>query len=537
MKSVVHDPRMRHESKRGGRPRKGSVEPAGMWPSGSPLFRFRLRLGDGTKSQRYDVPEGLDLSEARKYVAGLQAQENANGGLLARKRIAARDAAASARAPHECETADAWFTRYLVTKRCGATYLRIAEVQWKKWIAPIIGHKAVRDLTRDDLEDVRDKLDRAVDDRKLRPATARSVWGHLTAAMKAAYAAKDRSLRVHLAPLHVGILPPQRGASRARQWLYPREWLAFITHEPTPLAFRRACALALFSGLRPSELAAVTLADIDREAGVIHVTKALEKRTKNSDPVVKPTKTEENRSVPIHPALRPLLEALDGEDSDPVVETDITHEKTAAWFRSALAAAGVTRTALFTSTETTEKVDFRSLRDTYATWGAIEGWPLQVIQRRLGHRTPTVTAKYCKAAEVVDVASIGPTFPPLPPEVWPSVRPTKQETPGKRRGFLVARVGFEGTMHASDSTGSPEVAGLPDPKSADGSRSSPEGERFGPAFGPTDDAETVLARALDRASAAGRFDVVAQLADELKARRLATSPNVVDLETARKRSR
>lgn len=74
-----------------------------------------------------------------------------------------------------------------------------------------------------------------------------------------------------------------------------------------------------------------------------------------------------------------------------MTEIDITHEKTARWFREALLAAGVTRAALHTSTETTEACDFRSLRDTFATWGALEGWPLQVIQRRLGHRQSSVS--------------------------------------------------------------------------------------------------------------------------------------------------
>ena len=45
-----------------------------------------------------------------------------------------------------------------------------------------------------------------------------------------------------------------------------------------------------------------------------------------------------------------------------------------------------------------------------------------------------------------------------------------------------------------------------------------------------DQVEAALARALDRASEAGRFDVVAQLARELEARRLARLPNVVPLE-------
>jgi hypothetical protein len=51
------------------------------------------------------------------------------------------------------------------------------------------------------------------------------------------------------------------------------------------------------------------------------------------------------------------------------------------------------------------------------------------------------------------------------------------------------------------------------------------------------DIEGALARALDAAAAAGRFDVVAQLARELEARRLAHSPNVVRLDDGRERKR
>jgi hypothetical protein len=46
----------------------------------------------------------------------------------------------------------------------------------------------------------------------------------------------------------------------------------------------------------------------------------------------------------------------------------------------------------------------------------------------------------------------------------------------------------------------------------------------------TDQVEAALARSLDRASEAGRFDVVAQLARELEARRLARLTNVVALD-------
>jgi hypothetical protein len=51
----------------------------------------------------------------------------------------------------------------------------------------------------------------------------------------------------------------------------------------------------------------------------------------------------------------------------------------------------------------------------------------------------------------------------------------------------------------------------------------------GPGIGPTDPVEVALAGALTKAAEAGRFHIVAQLARELEARRLAREPNVVVL--------
>lgn len=49
----------------------------------------------------------------------------------------------------------------------------------------------------------------------------------------------------------------------------------------------------------------------------------------------------------------------------------------------------------------------------------------------------------------------------------------------------------------------------------------------------TDAVEEALAAALTAAATAGRFDVVAQLARELEARRLARSGNVIELSSRR----
>ena len=58
-----------------------------------------------------------------------------------------------------------------------------------------------------------------------------------------------------------------------------------------------------------------------------------------------------------------------------------------------------------------------------------------------------------------------------------------------------------------------------------------------PPAGAEADVEKALAEALTAAVAAGRFDVVAQLAKELEARRLDRPGNVVSIDTAKRSGR
>lgn len=100
---------------------------------------------------------------------------------------------------------------------------------------------------------------------------------------------------------------------------------------------------------------------------------------------------------------------------------------------------------------------------------------------------------------------------------------------------MVVRVGFEakqardvdGVSEGYDASSAPKEPDAP-PKHVDPVPS-------GPASGPEDPVEGALARALDAAASGGRFDVVAQLARELEARRLARSGNVVAFAEGRRK--
>lgn len=517
------------ESRKGGRKRRGTLEPAGTHADGSPRFRFRLRLADGTKSERLNVPHGLNEEQARAHVAGWQADEDARGVLLADKQERARKAAAERQEPHDLETANDWFARYLKTKECGETHRRISSGVWTKWIAPVIGMKAMRSLTRDDVEDVRDKLDAAIDARTIRHSTARNTWGVLTGALKAAYAARDRSLRVLSAPLYFGVLPPKRGGSRQRPWLYPREWVAFVQCETIPVEWRQACALALYTGLRPGELHALLWSDVDLVGRTISVSKALD----GTGATKAPKTLHGQRTIPIHEHLLPMLARQNGAAHDFVFPFALSDVRLATNFRAYLKAAKIDRVRLEANNATEEPIDFRSLRDTHATWLALAGVPDRVIQRRMGHASPTTTDRYVKAAESFDRDGVGEPFPTLPKAVWSSVWPRSAKTSAKGRGFSAPAVGLEPILPEN-------IAGTPPPISED-VRSDPsdtpatksENGEFGPTFGPTDAVETALAKALESATAAQRWDVVAQLARELEARRLAAAKVVTLAERKR----
>jgi integrase len=424
------------------RARTGSVETRRR-TNGSTYYRVRLRLADGSRA-RVDVPKryATDEDAAELYALAIQEREDETGEHLAAKTKRAAEAAKRSD-PRHGATWDAWFERYLPTKDCGEGHRRISKDVASKWISPVIGSKPIATLTRDDVEDVRDKLDRALDAKTIRHSTARNAWAVFTSALKAASASRDRSLRVHAAPLHFGVLPPKRGEARQRPWLYPREWSALVECAAVPVAFRQACAIALYTGLRPGELRALTWADVDLEARTISVSKAWDAHIRE---VKAPKTAAGQRIIPIQAALFPLLDSLAADDEALVLGDFIANEDhMAQTFRDSLSAAGVERPRLTADNPTEEPIDFRSLRDTHATWLALAGVADKIVQRRLGHASPSTTDRYVKAAETFATDNVGTPFPPLP--TWPLGQGLAQVTrrPSKTPRNSVARVGFEPT--------------------------------------------------------------------------------------------
>jgi integrase len=416
------------------RKRVGTLEPY-KDAAGKTQYRGRIRLADGTR-HRFDVPPQFGYSEerARECVASIQEAEDRDGKILAKIR-----ASKIARSPKvvgapavgsATETCDAWYERFMAFRRAEVGSVDDDKWRWTKWVSPHLGPKPIRDVSQDDIENVRDALNVAVlayessgnakGEGRLAPKTAQNVWTAVTTAFKYASTRKGpRELRVREDRGNpcLGIPPPRDGASKSRHWLRPGEILAVVSSPVVPRPWREAITIGCYLHLRPGELHELRVKDLDLVAGEVRICRAFDERKK----VVKAPKTQEGiRTVTIPLPLMPLLEriAREGGAEDRVAPVVAETEEyfRAGLFRTYLKAAGVGRAELYVETPTHLMIDFRSLRDSGITWRFLGGERAEVVQRESGHDQITTTLGYAK-----EVSSrggrFGEPFPSLPADL------------------------------------------------------------------------------------------------------------------------
>jgi integrase len=194
----------------------------------------------------------------------------------------------------------------------------------RKWILLNIGQKDIRAVTREDIESIVRRLDRAIlswekhdgerGEGRLSPSTAANVWGDLVHAFDEAVRAKDPKLRVLTVSPCANVRGPERGDDRAGPILYSDELVALLVGKAVedgtpnvPLYRRRAYAMAHYTMARRSELAALTVADVDLAHATITISKQVDRNNKKE---TKKTKTRRTRTIDIEPNLYPLVERL-----------------------------------------------------------------------------------------------------------------------------------------------------------------------------------------------------------------------------------
>jgi integrase len=397
---------------------------------GTSYYRARVVLFDKTLSPRIPIPPEEQRSKiaAKRYTMKLQEAEDEGRAIYnAKVATAAKQPPAAGSGG---ETCDQWYQRFKAYRRREVSGVDDDAWRWEKWIAPHIGKTPIRDVTADDVENVRDALTAAViayetagrtkGPGRLAPKTAQNVWAALTTAMKYASTRKGpRELRVRedLGNPCADMPPPRDGEGKRRHWLRPTEIAIVLASSNVPREWREAIAIGCYLHPRPGELHELRVRDLDLAAGEVRISRAYDERKKT----VKVPKTDDGiRTVTIPATLVPLLEriARDGAADDrvcPIVAATEEYYR-AGLFRQYLVAAGVDRAELYTETATHLMIDFRSLRDSGITHRFLAGERVEVVQREAGHDQIVTTLGYAK--EVQDRRGrYGDPFPALPPEL------------------------------------------------------------------------------------------------------------------------
>src|SRR6185312_7375047 len=120
-------------------------------------------------------------------------------------------------------------------------------------------------------------LDEKVRKGELSWKTAGNVWSTVRALFRDACRAKDDAFCVRDDNPTGNVAGPDRGVRKAKQYLYPSEFLALVSCEEVPIRWRRLFALATYTYVRAGELAALEWGDVDLVHGTIHVHRSVDR--------------------------------------------------------------------------------------------------------------------------------------------------------------------------------------------------------------------------------------------------------------------
>lgn len=370
-------------------------------------YSVRVRFADGSRKW-VGLPEGTSHSEAKRRAKEIA--DIAKVGSLPEVRAIAMPG----------ESVTQWSERWLMWRvERGLESVRDDRSRLRRHVLPLLGQRAMNAITPSQIEDVRDALDEKVRAGMLSWRTAQHVWTAVRSMFRDARTAKRRDLRVREDDPVQGLAPPDRGAAKSKQFLYPSEVATLLACGDVPLRWRRVFALSTYLLVRAAELEALGWDDIDLERGVVHVHRSLRRYSHEE----KTTKTGDTRRFAIEPTLMPLVRALHQESGGRgriLGESRMPNKfELSKALRVYLAAAGVARDELFINDATRKWITFHDLRATGITWMAVRGDDPLKIKQRAGHASLSTTEGYIRLAEELG-SGFGVVFPPLPTSILAS---------------------------------------------------------------------------------------------------------------------
>jgi integrase len=391
-------------------------------------------------------------------------------------------------------------------------------------------------------------------DRAKRPATRRQYAQLLHRALELAV---FPCRLIDASPLPRGFMP-KIGKPPSFPYLYPSEDAALLAHKPIPLGRRMLWGFLNREGCRTGEALALRIGvDVDLDRGVVKLDR---------------NKTDTPRAWAMDPGVADALRAyvklrgaktgdflFVGDDSE-----SLEGEKLAKLLRDDIRAAGIERAELLANGENTRQLRAHDLRGTFVTLSLANGKTETWVADRTGHASSIMINRYRRAARTAAELGLGPLAPlnaavpdlPRDAQGGPTGGPERQKmTPrrGARRSRNEHDLGSSGPSRTRTGTllrardfkaelGQREEH--EQPNSAAGAHVDEHEKHEGPPVAhevgransdppqPADSVEVGLVAIMGRASAAGEWAVVAELARQLDERRRSRA-GVADLDAAR----
>jgi integrase len=361
---------------------------------GKPQWHAKWTFADGKRS-KWEAIDGVRLDDEA-------------GAKACAARLAVKVRKGSTPGASAVETVAEYAARWLDDRECRVNSVRDDRGRLRMHVLPTLGPLDAAQFTRDDVERLRDELDKKIVKGELAWKTVASVWTLVTSMCADMVNAKKREFRTRADNPCRDVKPTDRGARKAKQYLYPSEFLQFVACERVPLRWRRAVALAIYTYTRDAELRVLRWPDIDH--GIVDITRAFNRRKPGE---VKGTKSDAPRRFAVEANLLPLLEAMRPTDGQGLVANLPSERAMARNLRRWLVKAGVNRPALHERTPTSQHLTWHDLRATGATWMAVRGDDAHKIMQRCGHKSFSTTMLYVREGEAIR-EGFGDPFPPLP---------------------------------------------------------------------------------------------------------------------------
>ncbi len=229
-----------------------------------------------------------------------------------------------------------------------------------------LGTVPMAKVTQENMKEIVLALDQAARDGKMAEKTARNIWSVFTQMFADALSAKDPKLVCLKSNPCAGVRGPNDGIKKAKQYLFPAEFLQQMACTAIDLEDRQRDAVAVYTYMRKSEMKALEADAVNLDRRIIHVHQAMVKGK------VKELKGRYARRIPIDPEILPVLRAVLARHPHGRL-FNFQGRKAADKLRLHLKLAGVTREELFASSKTRKNVTWHDLRATGITWAAMRG--------------------------------------------------------------------------------------------------------------------------------------------------------------------